>query len=343
MKHKFTWDRVALWVVVLLCALALKLCYSRASANQLRWILAPTAALVEVVSGTSFEFESHAGYMSSDRSFLIAPSCAGVNFLITAFLMLSVRKLLRDRSQDNAWGFIPAAALIAYLVTLVANTVRIAIALRLGRLPEIGGLSPYQLHRVEGILVYFSFLLLLFVASEKMCEGKTPGLLRQSFFPLLVYYATTLGLPLANGGYRQGFGFWEHSVFVLLVPLLLILPFAVLGGLLKADTYSCRRATIGSTFAARRAGSQLANTVTSSSNKDTPMNADGSVAVTPYSKLETNRVTATAAINPSAKPRTVSLTPWPMTRESTSRLCAPRATRTPISRVRWMTENDSTP
>jgi len=231
MKRKFNRGRIALWVVVLLCALTLKLYYSTASANQLRWILAPTAALVELASGTSFEFESHAGYISRDRSFLIAPSCAGINFLITAFLMLSARKLLREGSQEKAWGFIPAAALTAYLVTLVANTARIALALRPGRLSEISSLSSDQLHRAEGIFVYFGFLLLLFAASEKMVERNTSGLLRQSLFPLLVYYATMLGIPLANGGYRQGGGFWEHSAFVLLIPLLLVLPLAVLGWL----------------------------------------------------------------------------------------------------------------
>jgi exosortase K len=233
MKQKFTWYRIAQWVVVLLCALALKFFYSSASANQLWWILAPTTALVELVSKTSFEFEAYAGYLSEDRSFLIAPSCAGVNFLITAFLMLSARKLLRAPAPDKAWGFIPAAALIAYLVTLVANTARIAIALELRQLPENSWLNPSELHRVEGIFVYSGFLLLLFVVSEKMSAGKTSGLLRQSLFPLLVYYATTLGIPLANGGYRQGTGFWEHAVFVFLIPLLLILPFAVLGWLWK--------------------------------------------------------------------------------------------------------------
>jgi exosortase K len=233
MKQKFIWYRIAQWAVVLLCAITLKLYYSQASANQLQWILAPTAAFVELVSGMSFEFESYAGYISRDRSFLIAPSCAGVNFLITAFLMLSVRKLLRERLQNNVWGFIPAAALIAYFVTLAANTVRIVIALQLGLLPENGWLTPQELHRVEGIFVYSGFLLLLFMVSEKMSAGKTSGLLRESFFPLLVYYTTTLGIPLANGGYRQGADFWQHSVFVLLIPLLLILPFAVLCWLRK--------------------------------------------------------------------------------------------------------------
>lgn len=31
---------------------------------------------------------------------------------------------------------------------------------------------------------------------------------------------------MANGAYRQGSDFWEHSLFVLLTPLLLIIPLA---------------------------------------------------------------------------------------------------------------------
>jgi len=229
MKRKFTWTRIAQCIVVLVCALALKLHYSTASADQLRWILTPTTALVELVTGTSFEFESHAGYLSGDRSFLIANSCAGVNFLIAAFMMLSLRRLFLDASKDIGWGFIPSAAVIAYLVTLVANTARISIALGLGRpTVDIIGLNAHQLHRFEGILVYFGFLALLFVVSEKTDSENTSGPLRWAFIPLLVYYATTLGIPLANGAYRQESGFWDHSLFVLVIPLILMLPLIAL-------------------------------------------------------------------------------------------------------------------
>src|SRR5215470_13854054 len=100
MKQKYTWTWITQCLLVLAGAFALKLHYSTASADQLRWILAPTTALVELVSGASFEFESHAGYISRERGFLIANSCSGVNFLITAFLMLSMRKLLRDRTNN---------------------------------------------------------------------------------------------------------------------------------------------------------------------------------------------------------------------------------------------------
>src|SRR5262245_54417413 len=135
MKGRFTWIRIAQCVVSLASAFTLKLYYSAASADQLRWILAPTTALVELLSGATFEFESHAGYISRERGFLIANSCSGVNFLITAFLMLSMKKLLSDRSKNISWRFIPTAAVIAYLTTLVANTARIVIALRLRQMP----------------------------------------------------------------------------------------------------------------------------------------------------------------------------------------------------------------
>jgi exosortase K len=245
------WKRGAQLAVVLLGALALKLYYSTASANQLRWILAPTTALVELVSGRSFAFESHAGYISGDRSFLIAASCAGVNFLLTSFLMLALRKLWRDRAESkpgnparSRWSFIPLAALVAYLTTLVANTARISIALWLQRQPlGTGWLNPNQLHRLEGILVYFGFLLLLFVLGEKLSsrrvsdispQAREPrrslGLFRRAFFPLVIYYVMALGLPLANSAYHRGIAasdFWEHSLFVLLTPLVLLLLLAL--------------------------------------------------------------------------------------------------------------------
>jgi exosortase K len=250
-RSHFTGQRLAQLIVVLLCALTLKHYYSTANVNELRWILAPTAALVDLVSGSRFQFESYAGYINSDRTFLIAASCAGLNFLLTAFLMLSLAKLLRDRSQNIPWRFIPVAAVCAYLATLVANTARIATALRLrGMSAGVSWLDPNQVHRVEGILIYFGFLLLLFLVSEKLNDKTSGGfgsragnasfrsknrsnLWRRSLFPLLIYYATTLGIPLANAIYRPGvlaIDFWHHLLFVLLTPLILILPIAAFRG-----------------------------------------------------------------------------------------------------------------
>jgi len=227
---------LAQFAAILAIAAALKTYYANASVNDLRWILAPTACLVEVITGETFRFESYAGYMSGDQSFLIAAPCAGLNFLITAFLMLAIVRLWKNRTTGLKWRIIPAAFAAAYLTTILANTIRIAIALRLHRMgrPMIW-VNPEQMHRFEGIAVYFGFLLLLFVVNECLEE---PGvqqprkrffLLRLTLLPLAIYWVTTLAIPLVNGASRKGTSFWEHSIFVLLTPLILILPPAIIG------------------------------------------------------------------------------------------------------------------
>ena len=229
MKPTLSWKWIAQCVIVLACVFALKLFYSTANVNELRWILAPTAALVELFTGTSFAFEPYAGYMSEDRSFLIASSCAGVNFLITAFLMLSGRRLLSARSGHRGWAFIPTTVVVAYLVTLLANTTRICLALWLQPAQGVvSRLDPDQVHRFEGIVVYFIFLVLLFELNEKSNREKASRQLWWSLFPLGVYYATMLGIPVANGALDRGSEFWEYSRFVLVVPLIMILSFATI-------------------------------------------------------------------------------------------------------------------
>lgn len=215
-------------VVVGLCALGLKSFYSTATADDLDWILGPTTALVELLSGQQFYFESYEGYMNSNRTFLIAVPCAGVNFLITAFLMLALRRLWRGRFQPISWTFMPVAGALAYVATLLANTTRIWFALEMqSQSVWLTWLTSNQLHRVEGIVVYFLFLLLLFVLTERFETADLRGFARASLFPLLIYYASTLGVPLLNGSYRQGSAFWEHFAFVLVLPLLVVLPVAM--------------------------------------------------------------------------------------------------------------------
>lgn len=253
MLHRIFTHRFIQLSAVLLCAFLLKLHYSTASVDQLRWILAPTTALVELVSGRDFTFESGAGYMSADHTFLIAASCAGVNFLLTAFLMLALSKLWKNRTQKISWRFLFTSAAAAYVATVLANTIRISVALQVQRHSfDFGWFDREQFHRLEGICVYFGVLMFLYVVSEMWtCERKaihrepTTGqgnwacdsatnaggkqsAFRRLLFPLTIYYATTLGFPLLNGAYKH-YEFWEHSLFVLLTPLLLTLMLPIFG------------------------------------------------------------------------------------------------------------------
>jgi exosortase K len=216
-------------VTILAIALALKYHYSVATVNDLRWILEPTRLLVETVTSHTFRFEPYAGYLIDDRTFIIAASCAGVNFLIIAFLMLNAGQLYRERRLT--WTHIGTSMLIAYFTTLVANTVRIAVALQMMKYDlRVGDLSEEDIHRLEGIIVYFGFLLLIFFVSEKIADRTQPNpstLLRRSLIPLAIYYTATIGIPLARGAYREP-SFWQHSLFVVITPLIIALPIVCL-------------------------------------------------------------------------------------------------------------------
>ena len=219
-RRRMIWG--AQLVVVVLCALALKQFYSTATANELRWILAPTTIIVELLSGRSFTFESYTGYMSSDHTFVIAVPCAGVNFLITAFVMLGFRRLWKERFAGVSWRFLPVSMAVAYVATVIANAVRICVALEIPRRSaEVSWLTGNQLHRLEGIVVYFGFLMMLFVVMERRRLSA-----RLLVFPVLIYYAMTLGVPLVNGSFHR-IGFWEHFGFVLVMPLVIVLPILI--------------------------------------------------------------------------------------------------------------------
>ena len=206
----------------------LKWHYSAANVNELRWVLAPTAFLVETATGNGFRFEPYFGYLSDDRSFLIAAPCAGVNFLIVCFLMLAVRKV-----WEGGLSKLPLFLIAAYGWTILANTARIVIALNMQSEEFQAWSDPATTHRVEGILVYFIFLVGLYYLGEKVesiwsGQAKAPSFLIV-VVPLMTYYFVALTLPILNGAFDTAK--WEHFLSVLLVPLVVALPLGLLAAI----------------------------------------------------------------------------------------------------------------
>jgi exosortase K len=150
-------------LVAALVAWSLKRHYSDARADDLLWILTPTAHLVGVVTGATFTLQPGEGYLSREHFFLIEKSCAGVNFMIAAFAMLSFALMHRVGSAVSAARVLAVSLIAAYAAAVVVNTVRIAIAMWLAAHPATrSAFSAADVHRVEGILVYFGGLVLLY-------------------------------------------------------------------------------------------------------------------------------------------------------------------------------------
>jgi exosortase K len=155
--------KLCVLALVALVVWGLKRHYADARADDLRWILHPTARLVGIVTGATFTVVPGEGYVSHERLFLIEKSCAGINFMIAAFGMVVFALFRRVGSGVSGVSVLAAGLLASYGAAVLVNAMRITIAMWLAAHP-IGSstFTPADLHRIEGIAVYFSGLVLLY-------------------------------------------------------------------------------------------------------------------------------------------------------------------------------------
>ena len=164
--------KICVMAGTVLIAWGLKRHYAAARADDLWWILSPVARLVGVMTRTRFAFQSGEGYFSRDRLFLIEKSCAGINFMIAAFGMLMLALLHRVGSRFSAARVLSVSLVASYAAAVLVNAVRIAIAMWLGAHPAaLSVFSAADVHRVEGITVYFGGLVLLYEIVQRLDSG----------------------------------------------------------------------------------------------------------------------------------------------------------------------------
>jgi exosortase K len=101
--------------------------------------------------------------------FLIEKSCAGINFMIAAFAMLVFVAWQRVVSGLSAVRVVTASLAAAYVAAVAVNATRIAIAMVLAAKPDVlPTFGAADLHRIEGVVVYFGGLVLLHEAARRV-------------------------------------------------------------------------------------------------------------------------------------------------------------------------------
>lgn len=211
------------WGTALLAAYGLKLWYSRASAGDLSWVLVPAARTVGWLRGETLTFHPEMGWTAPDGSYVIAPACAGVNFLIVAFIVAVLGFSHRLRSPGKRLGWWLGSLCGAYGLTIAVNTLRIVAAVELYKAGSIAGLTAEQAHRLLGTVLYLGALWMVFAALDGLTSGRPAGLLVPAVLIPGAYLGMTLGVPLLNGNFRQyGARYAEHAMMVSLVTLTLL-------------------------------------------------------------------------------------------------------------------------
>lgn len=227
--------------------------YGKASdADMLTWILTPTARWVGILSGISFEYLPHQGYVNHFHQFLIAPSCAGGRFMLLTFLMLAFSFLpsafqcdlygKKDKKmniiKEYLWfGF---SIIFAYISTIFVNGIRIVISIYLPDILEkrhllSGQMTPDRLHTLIGTVSYFTFLCIIYQLASFIRRrmftpsDKKSALPSNDFFPYFTKYGRlsapvfwylliVLALPFAKRIYLNEWeGFGQYTALILCV------------------------------------------------------------------------------------------------------------------------------
>jgi exosortase K len=235
-------SNVGWYCFTFLAALIMKSYYRVADAEALRWILMPTAFMVQVIGKVPFAYEAGAGFVNMEKNVTIAPSCAGMNFMIIVFCVFIFGFIHFFEQHRFKWVWCMGSFFLAYCLTLMVNAARILLSIHLFESEfSISGLHPAGLHRLTGTLMYFSVLYFIYqkltqifargtqpVRFDRSVKYKKRTLIKDSarigWLPIAGYLSVAVVIPLLNNGYRyQGERFVEHCATLLLVCLAVIL------------------------------------------------------------------------------------------------------------------------
>jgi exosortase K len=208
------------WVMgcsALILALGTKGFYSRAGADDLLWVLAPSAWVAKSLGGIDLAYEQGAGFITHTHHMVVGPSCAGVNFLVICFLCLYFSFASRFANKAQ-WMLM--AAVLAFCGTIAANSLRIFVSAHLWDAEFYRAwLTQDGMHRAAGIAIYYASLLALYVAVESRIRARA-----YRIAPLAWYLGISLGVPMAGRVISGGTpGFATHAAWVLAIALLLTL------------------------------------------------------------------------------------------------------------------------
>ena len=225
MFSRFKLNRIVMMIVCLVIAWSLKYHYSHSSSDDLRWILMPTAYLVELTGDMTFEREINTGYADQENGIIIAPSCSGVNFMIIAFCLSAYVGLKSIKTTPMQLAWIVASIISSYIYTLFVNVFRINLSIYSIKTEFLQSwFSAETVHLLEGVLVYFIFLLIYNYLLNRIINPvlylkpeENRSLIRILVLPSLFYLSFTLLLPVLNhGGFPPNNGFFKYAFIVLL-------------------------------------------------------------------------------------------------------------------------------
>jgi exosortase K len=246
MKKKYLF---ALYIIGLIIILGIKYFYSKASCEELDFILAPTARFVHLISGIPFTKQVDIGYINHSIRFIIAPGCSGMQFMMITFAALFFPFVHRTNSARGAFRWLAGSFVFSYPFTVLVNGFRIMLSIYIPVYFDrwnisANWLTAERLHTIIGTVVYIASLLALYQLAGlvlKSKESASPNMfskLLNSRFqdklfikmvyryvpPMLCYFSIVLVIPFLHSARQNDLTkFLEYATLITSVCFAVIL------------------------------------------------------------------------------------------------------------------------
>lgn len=172
-------------------------------------ILSPTAHWVSILTGLKFIKELNIGYVNHEHRFIIATSCAGINFMIIVFATIYFTFVSQFDNRIKWLGF---SFVFSYFYTIFINGIRIALSIYAPM--YIKFISNKTLHTALGTVIFFLALLLAY----KIINNYFIKAPYKNFIPIVYYMIITIFVPLLIRFYNRNFnGFFNHCLIIISV------------------------------------------------------------------------------------------------------------------------------
>lgn len=150
----------------------LKFGYTLADNDNLIFLLKPTDKIVGLLTGSNSVYLSDKGYYHGNLNILIEKSCSGFNFMLLCFCMLSFL-FLKYADKIFFYLTIPFALIVSYLLTIFVNASRIIASITMQQQANnfLPNRSHLILHEIVGVIINLTFLILIYILSEKFLSN----------------------------------------------------------------------------------------------------------------------------------------------------------------------------
>jgi exosortase K len=157
-------NKTALWFgVTVVTAIVLKILFTAISTSEFTLMLNPANAFLEYILDTKSVY-ADGGFYFPDLNITLNHAFSGENYLILVFCILSLTAPYHVFKPWQSVLVYIGILVTSFMLTLVISAVRIISALPVLRIQDsMPWLNSFWMQRVEGGIIYFSALLLVYV------------------------------------------------------------------------------------------------------------------------------------------------------------------------------------